>query len=134
MIRTIRNIISGRKFESEEEVNLRELLQLLHRAELESGKITKAKYNAGNGWEEIEGDFPKVRAFIESNFQTTVSLGTPHYTDINHQVYGGKKDEAHYIDINQGELSFANGETKKEKPKRRASIEYLVEKEEAFVI
>lgn len=129
MFGQIANRLKGRTKVVDEYLSLEEALTLLNGFnENTKGRISFSK--CGFTYISLTKVAPKdMVELVRDNFR--VPNPTFFYNRIKHQVYQGKRDEKHYLDLSFGYVVGRVGaRVIKEKPFITASIDFVVEKEE----
>ena len=126
MFRTIANKLAGRKKVIDESMKYSVVRELL--AEL--NKTTRIKViHSPHTYEHIlfEGTFPsEVAEFVEKEFEPPNDL---FYFKANHQIFIGKQDERHYIDLQRGVIKANIGRVEIwEKEGNKATLEYVLKR------
>lgn len=125
MFRDIANRVAGRRKSKDESLNLREATELLGRL---NGSIKgNIKYIEGFTGFAVGDVAPREMVdFVEKKFST----GSERYSEIQHQVYSGRSGDKHYLKMSLGYIDARFGaEEVRSRPYRRASIDFLVQKE-----
>ena len=130
MFRGIINFIEGRRQISEKNLDLREALDLLE----DLGDLK------GNFHYSINRDLLRENSFdikqvtlkemgeiIKNKFYETLNLN--YFSSVNYEVYSGRNDEKHYLDLVQGKINAeSEEEIRIQAPFKRCLIDFIIKK------
>ncbi|MFH1399765.1 MAG: hypothetical protein ABIG95_06690 [Candidatus Woesearchaeota archaeon] len=127
MLRTLSNLVHGRRKVSTESLSLNDTKLLLEglgetRVNIWFGKGTVFTYVS---YEATQKPWIDAMSMIREHFPTRRNA----YTEATHQVYAGRGYEAHYLDLRHGFSEHIGVTEFRDSPYRRATIDWLVDQD-----
>ncbi len=119
MIRSIINRVVGRKKTLDEKVNFTQVNTILR--ELDSSTEIKVWYNE---YDPVNTNIQGARNFIREDFEDD---HRSIYFKGKHQVFSGKQNEKHYLDLKKGYVHALIGQTRLlGSPSEKATLTYFI--------